>query len=119
MPNIKAAIAVKYILMALYGGLLQYTRFCFHKHKPNWDNVFREYRVSNISGFDPAGGCSNSKIEASTPLRKILTEQLNNLSEKQYFYSNTCSLRVVSSWIFILFPFLEHEPFIHIISLQH
>ena len=32
VPNIKALIAVKYNLMVLYAGILQYTRFCFHKH---------------------------------------------------------------------------------------
>lgn len=56
VPNIKALTVVKNSLMALYGGLLQYTRFCFHKHRKNWDNRFCEYMVSNFSGSEPAGG---------------------------------------------------------------
>lgn len=103
LPNIKALIVVKYSLIALYAGLLQYTRFCFHKHRKNWDNEFCENIVSNFSGSDPAGGCSNSKIEDSTPLIKTLTKQFSNLSEKQYFHSTTCSLRAVSSWIISFF----------------
>jgi len=47
--------------------------------------------VSNFSGSDPAGGCPNSKIEDSTPLRKIL----NHSYENKYFHSTTSSLRAV------------------------
>jgi len=72
VPNIKALIAVKYNLMVLYAGILQYTRFCFHKHRKNWLNKFCEYVVSNVSGSESAGGCPYCKIEDSTPLRKTL-----------------------------------------------
>lgn len=69
VPNNKALIMVNIILIALYGGLLQYTRFCFHKHLTNCDHVFCENNVSNFNGCEPAGGCAYCLIEPSTPLR--------------------------------------------------
>lgn len=69
VPNMKAHMIVKNILIALYGGLLQYTRFCFHKHLRNCAHVFCEYIVSNFNGFEPGGGCPCFLIEANTPLR--------------------------------------------------
>jgi len=94
VPNIKALIVVKYNLMALYAGLLQYTRFCFHKHRKNWLNKFCEYIVSNFSGSEPAGGCPNCKTEYSTPLRKTLIEEFNHSSEKKYSNLPLVALRL-------------------------
>lgn len=69
-PNTNAANIVKIILIALYGGFLQYRILCFHKHLTNCDHVFCEYNVSNFNGFEPGEGCSYCLIAASTDLRK-------------------------------------------------
>ena len=69
-PSNNAQIAVKNNLMALYCGLLQYTRFCFHRQVRNWVNKSCEYVEENFNGSEPAGGILKCLMEASTSLEQ-------------------------------------------------
>ena len=70
VPINNALIAVKSNLMALYCGLLQYTRFCFHRQVLNWENVSCEYVEGNFNGSEPVGGTLKCLMEASTSLEQ-------------------------------------------------
>lgn len=69
-PIIKAHIVVKNNITTLYYGLLQYTRFCFHKQVLNWEKSVWEYVEEKCKGSEPVCGVLVCWIKASISLLK-------------------------------------------------
>lgn len=62
VPNKTAMTAVKRNLTAVYGGFLQYDKFCFQRQALHCVKKGCEYRVGKNKSSEPGGGVLNSSI---------------------------------------------------------
>lgn len=78
VPNINAMTVVKRNLTAVYGGLRQYDKCCFHKQAWHWVKNGWEYWVGKYSSFVLGAGLLKSWIRALFLLNKCHASVANS-----------------------------------------